>query len=106
MNPYRLHVFVCLGKRCQAKGSEDFLEDFKERVKKEGLKGEVRVSRSGCLQVCKETEMEGEYSPAMVIYPEGVWYRNISHADIDDIVEKHLKKGEIVERLVHFKLSK
>lgn len=105
MNPYRLHIFVCLGKRCSAKGSEDLLADIKDRIKQEGLKGEVKVSRTGCLQVCKETQIEGEYSPAVVIYPEGVWYRNVASADIDDIVERHVKKGEIVERLLHFRLT-
>lgn len=104
MKPYKRHVFVCQGKRCAAKGSEGLLEALKERIKSEGLK-DVRVSKSGCLKVCKETDTEGEYSPAIVIYPEGVWYRNVVEADLSEIIEKHLKKGEIVERLLHYKLS-
>lgn len=105
MKPYRLHLFVCQGKRCLAKGSEELHEQLKERVKAEGLKGEVKVSRSGCLSVCKETGTEGEYSPAVVVYPEGTWYRKVGVKDIDDIVEGHIKKGEIVERLLHYRLE-
>jgi len=105
MNPYRLHIFVCLGKRCAAKGSENVLERLKEKIKDDGLKATVKVSKSGCFKVCKETSTEGEYSAAVVVYPDGVWYRNVTVSDIDEIVERHVKKGETVERLLHFKMS-
>ncbi len=104
MKPYRLHVFVCQGKRCLARGAEDLLDDIKARVKAAGIK-DVKVSRSGCVKVCKETDNEGEYSPVIVVYPEGVWYRNVTAADIDEIMESHIRKGEAVERLVHFRLG-
>jgi (2Fe-2S) ferredoxin len=35
-----------------------------------------------------------------VVYPEGVWYSYVDKADIDEIVESHLKNGQVVERLV------
>jgi (2Fe-2S) ferredoxin len=34
-----------------------------------------------------------------VVYPEGVWYTFVDKLDIDEIVEKHLRDGEPVERL-------
>ncbi|MBI2412239.1 MAG: (2Fe-2S) ferredoxin domain-containing protein [Deltaproteobacteria bacterium] len=105
MKPYRLHIFVCQGKRCAAKGSEELLDTLKDRIKREEIK-DVKVSKSGCMKVCKETETEGEYSPAVVIYPEGIWYRKVTVADLDDIIEKHVKKGEVVERLLHYRMVK
>lgn len=105
MKPYRLHMFVCLGKRCAAKGSEEVYEKLREKVKALGLKAEVKVSRSGCFGLCKETETEGQYSPAAVVYPEGVWYKNVTMSDVDDLIERHLKGGEAIERLVHFRLK-
>ena len=36
----------------------------------------------------------------MVIYPEGVWYRYETTADVDEIVQKHLVEGGRVERLM------
>ncbi len=104
MNPYRLHVFVCLGKRCVARGAEELLETVKEKIKAAGLKPEVKTSRTGCMNVCKETSVEGEFAPAMVIYPDGVWYRNVTASDVDEIVEEHLKKGRPVKRLLHFNM--
>jgi (2Fe-2S) ferredoxin len=35
-----------------------------------------------------------------VVYPEGVWYSYVDQSDIDEIVESHLKNGQVVERLV------
>jgi len=35
-----------------------------------------------------------------VVYPEGVWYSFVDNADIDEIVESHLKGGKVVQRLV------
>lgn len=106
MKPYRLHVFVCEGKRCAGKGSGEIYEDMKAKVKGSDLKGAVKVTRAGCMSVCKETDEEGQYSPVIVVYPEGTWYRNVSLSDVDEIIEKHLRKGEVVERLLHYRLGK
>ncbi len=105
MKPYRLHIFVCQGKRCAARGSEDILDALKERIKSEDIK-DVKVSKSGCLKVCKETDTEGEYSPAVVVYPEGVWYRNFKVTDIDELISRHVKKGEVIERLLHYRMPR
>jgi (2Fe-2S) ferredoxin len=102
---YDRHIFVCLGKRCLKKGSEELLDLFKEEVKARALSTSVRLSRSGCLKACKETEEEGEFSPLAVVYPEGVWYKNLTPGDVVSIVEGHLDGGEPVERLVHFSLK-
>ncbi|HBO84811.1 MAG: hypothetical protein A2073_00075 [Deltaproteobacteria bacterium GWC2_42_11] len=105
MKPYRLHVFVSQGKHCLAKGSEEILKTLREKLDEHNLKGEIKTSKGGCLSVCKETEPKGEMCPAIVIYPEGVWYKNVTLNDVDEIVEKHLKKGEFVERLLHYRMG-
>ena len=64
-------------------------------MKKEGLAGpgKVRVNKAGCLDRCAG-------GPVAVVYPEGTWYSFVDKADIDEIVDSHLKRGEVVERLV------
>ena len=97
---YKAHVFCCTNERppghprgcCKEKGAERLRNYMKARVKEEGLTN-VRVNNSGCLDRC-------ELGPTMVIYPEGVWYTYASTADADEIIERHLKKGERVERLL------
>jgi (2Fe-2S) ferredoxin len=36
----------------------------------------------------------------VVVYPEGIWYRVQSEADVKEIMERHIVKGEPVERLL------
>lgn len=106
MESYDYHIFVCLGKRCVKKGAEGLLDLFKDEIKRRGLSPRVRISRSGCVKVCKETECEGEFSPVVIVYPEGVWYRNLSKKDVRDIIEEHIEGGRPVKRLLHFSLDR
>jgi len=64
---------------------------MKTRAKQLGLKG-VRVNNAGCLERC-------ELGPAMVIYPEGIWYHYDTKEDVDEILQRHIIDGEHVERL-------
>ncbi len=95
------HVFFCLnqrknGEECCANHNADAAFDHcKRRVRDEGLAGpgQIRVNKAGCLDRCSA-------GPVAVVYPEGVWYSYVDLADIDEIVDSHLKNGTIVERLL------
>jgi len=104
MRPYRHHVFICEGKRCGGKKSSQVLDKFKGIIKHKHADG-VKITRCGCMKVCKETSDVGEFSPAVVVYPEGVWYKNVTVDDVSEIVEEHLEKGSVVERLLHYRLG-
>jgi (2Fe-2S) ferredoxin len=53
----------------------------------------VRVNKAGCLDRCAG-------GPVAVVYPEGPGTPSSTQHDIDDIVESHLKNGQVVQRLV------
>jgi (2Fe-2S) ferredoxin len=99
---YQKHVFFCLNQReesegrpcCFNKGAQQAQEHAKKRVKELGLNGhgKIRINKAGCLDRCEE-------GPVMVVYPEGTWYTYIDTQDIDEIIDEHLVKGKIVERL-------
>lgn len=97
---YQYHIFMCQNQRpeghfrgcCQSKDSEKLLNHMKARVKELGI-ASTRVNKAGCLDQC-------EGGPAMVIYPEGTWYSPQTIDDIEEIIDSHLIKGLIVERLV------
>jgi (2Fe-2S) ferredoxin len=38
--------------------------------------------------------------PVMAVYPDGVWYRNVSENDIEKIYKEHLIKDKIVPHIV------
>ncbi len=97
---YRSHVFCCVNRRadghprgcCENKGASKLRAHLKARVKKLGVRN-VRINASQCLDRC-------ELGPTMVIYPEGVWYTYRTIEDLDEILERHIVKGERVERLM------
>lgn len=101
MSYYKRHIFFCLNHRengedsCSAHGAEAGFNHCKSRVKAEKLSmpGGVRVNRAGCLDRCAG-------GPVAVVYPDAVWYTYVDQEDIDEIVESHLKNGQVVERLV------
>jgi (2Fe-2S) ferredoxin len=95
------HVFVCENRRpdghprgcCAATGGTAVKEALKAALKARGLQARIRANSAGCLDAC-------EQGPAMVVYPEGVWYGHVTPADVPEIVEKHLVGGVPVERLL------
>jgi len=106
MSYYKNHVFFCTnhredGSQCCAQNNAQEMRDYmKKRSKELGLvrSGEVRVNSAGCLNRC-------ELGPVIVIYPEETWYTFVDKADIDEIIEEHLVKGNVVERLLADKQS-
>lgn len=100
MSYYQRHVFFCCNQRdppdacCANHGALELQAYAKARIKELGLrgKGKVRINKSGCLDRCEE-------GPVIVVYPEAVWYTYVDRADIDEIIDRHVVGGEIVERL-------
>ncbi len=98
---FKYHVFFCCNQReagepCCARFNAQKMRDYaKQRIKALGLNGEggVRINSAGCLGRC-------EKGPVVVVYPEGVWYTWIDEEDIDEIIERHLQQGQVVERLM------
>ena len=96
---YRLHVFCCTNVRPEshprgscARRNSVALRDYMKKQAKTMEIARVRVNAAGCLDRC-------ELGPAMVVYPGGVWYRYETEADVDEILESHIKNGVVVERL-------
>ena len=98
---YERHIFFCLNERkngeacCAQHRAQEAFDRCKSLVKSQGLAGpgKVRVNKSGCLDRCAA-------GPVVVVYPEAVWYTYVDEHDIDEIVESHLKNGQVVERLL------
>jgi len=98
---YQRHIFFCLNERsdgsecCARHQAQEAFDRCKSLVKAAGLAGagQVRVNKAGCLDRCAA-------GPVAVVYPEAVWYSYVDTSDIDEIVESHLKNGQVVERLL------
>ncbi len=91
---YRAHVLVCGGTGCSSAGSEDVLQAFNEELKKNDLSEEVCVVQTGCHGLCS-------VGPVVIVYPDSIFYTNITVKDVSEIVTEHLLKGRVVDRLVY-----
>ena len=83
---FKKYIFVCENKRadgecCAAKDSELLRGLLKQAVQDRGLKGSIRVSRSGCLDVCSE-------GPNVLLMPGNIWFKRVEEKDIEEIIRK------------------
>ena len=98
---FERHIFFCLNERkngedcCAQHQAQAGFDRCKLLVRQAGISGpgQVRVNKAGCLDRCAA-------GPVAVVYPEGVWYTYVDPSDIDEIVDSHLKDGQVVERLL------
>ncbi len=94
------HIFVCTSCRingqqkgfCFSKASVDIVQRFMEAIEENDLSGEVMITNTGCFGICDK-------GPIAVVYPEGIWYGNLTGEDVDMIIEQHILKGNPVEAL-------
>ncbi len=91
---YRSHVLVCGGTGCHSNNSAKILQEFNAQIKANGLEQDVMTVQTGCFGLCA-------VGPVVIVYPEGAFYCKIKVEDVKEIVEEHLAKGRIVERLLH-----
>ncbi len=97
---YKRHFFVCTTERppfgkpsCGTQGSAAIVAALlAELERRPELSGLVEVSTSSCLGPCFE-------GPTVVVYPEGTWYTGVKPEDAAEIGERHMARGEPVERL-------
>ncbi len=94
MNMYRSHVLVCGGTGCTSSGSVKIQDAFVSEIKAKGLENEVKVIQTGCFGLCA-------LGPIVIVYPEGAFYSMVKPEDVPEIVEEHLLKGRIVQRLLY-----
>jgi len=90
----RANVLICGGTGCTASGAESVRRALEEEVVRRGLDGEVRVVQTGCRGFCA-------MGPVIMIYPEGIFYCQVTPGDIPLLVEETLVKGRVVDRLAY-----
>ncbi len=98
---YQHHIFLCINLRennkdcCAKHDAKSLLNYLKTNIKRlpNNQQQKILISHSGCLGRCS-------IGPLLVIYPESTWYHYETQQDIDEIIEQHLIKQQIVHRLL------
>ena len=86
------HILVCRGTGCTSSKSPEIIENFRNIIDEKGIQN-VRVIQTGCFGLCAK-------GPIVIIRPEDTFYAMVTPDDCREIIEKHIEKGEIVERLL------
>ncbi|MGA3115942.1 MAG: FAD-dependent oxidoreductase [Syntrophobacteraceae bacterium] len=94
MKVFRSHFLICGGTGCHSSGSINVKHALEQEIDKRGLSGEVKVVETGCNGFCA-------LGPIIVVYPEGIVYLSAVPEDMPELVEEHLVKGRILERLLY-----
>ncbi|WP_328135226.1 (2Fe-2S) ferredoxin domain-containing protein [Brevibacillus reuszeri] len=87
------HVLICNGGSCMRKGGEEVTVALRESITRAGLDDVVHTTRTRCNGRCED-------ACVVIVYPEGIWYENVTPDHAEQLVEQHLRKGEPVESLL------
>ena len=85
-------VMVCYGGGCIASGSLKVKEAIENKINERGLQDTVEVIGTGCLGPCVK-------GPVVVMGRDKIFYQNVKVSDVDEIVDKDILGGEIIDRL-------
>ena len=91
---FRSHVLVCGGTGCTSNRSLDIISEFEAQIEAAKLDKEVQVIKTGCFGLCA-------VGPIVIVYPEGAFYAEVKVEDVKEIVDEHLIKGRLVNRLLY-----
>ena len=86
------HLMIGGGTASHASKSRPVKEAIEKEIQKRGISDHYKVFETG-------NDPFGTLAPAMVVYPEGIYYVHLTPEDAKDIVAQHLMEGKPVERL-------
>ena len=103
----KLKVLVCAGTGCVANGSMKVYDTLKAAcearglnvcvaLREEGGENSVHLKKSGCHGFC-------EIGPLVSIEPLDILYTHVHPEDCEEIIEKTLLGGEVIDRLLYHK---
>jgi NADH:ubiquinone oxidoreductase subunit F (NADH-binding)/(2Fe-2S) ferredoxin/NAD-dependent dihydropyrimidine dehydrogenase PreA subunit len=92
-DPNKPCITICSGTGCHAYGSEKVNAALEKEVKKQGLKAEVDIRRTGCHGFC-------ERGTLVVIYPEEICYVNVQPEDAAEVV-RSAKENKVIGHLLY-----
>ncbi|MDD4362896.1 MAG: NAD(P)H-dependent oxidoreductase subunit E, partial [Atribacterota bacterium] len=92
----RTQLLLCYGTSCISNGAAEVKIALEKSLKEFKLENEVEIITTGCMGIC-------ELGPVMMVYPDGIFYQKIKPEDAPEIIQEHILKGRVVQRLFYKK---
>lgn len=86
------HLFMCIGPDCCSESKGQELWDLLKSETKH-LSVPVLRTKAGCLRICKD-------GPWLVVYPDGLWYGNLTAERLRRILKQHVEEGHPVREWI------
>lgn len=87
-------ILVCAGTGCHSARSKEIVDNFNEELGKRNLSDKATCHITGCFGFC-------EKGPIVKIFPDDVFYTEVTEKDVDEIISTHIIEGKKVERLLY-----
>jgi (2Fe-2S) ferredoxin len=84
---------MCCGKGCEKRGSDNNIEALEKVLSAKELEGFISIESGTCHHL-------HQFGPIVIIKPDNVLYTHVKIEDIQEIVDQHLIKDNIIERLL------
>jgi len=88
------HIVLCGGTGCLSSRADEITALINKLVEEKNLGDKVTVNQVGCFGFCSQ-------GPFVKIYPEDTLYRLVQVEDVEEIIEKDIIGGEVIERLLY-----
>ncbi|TYR80622.1 (2Fe-2S) ferredoxin domain-containing protein [Priestia megaterium] len=99
LNGTKHHVLICNGSSCMKKGGEEATQAIREKVSEMDADSVIHTTRTRCNGRCKD-------APVAIVYPEGIWYKQVTPGLAHQIVEEHLVNGNVISEMVIYDYKK
>lgn len=87
-------ILVCVGGGCLASGALEICKALRQAIDDNDLKHKAEIVETGCMGPCAA-------GPVAKVMPDNVFYQGITADDAREIVERHVKHGEVVSHLLY-----
>ncbi|NLI89017.1 MAG: NADH-quinone oxidoreductase subunit NuoF [Epulopiscium sp.] len=93
MSNYTMHILICGGTGCISAESDIIADEFTKELARVGMTEEVQVLKTGCFGFC-------EKGPIVKVLPDSTFYVEVTPDDVEELVNEHVVKGRVVDRLL------
>lgn len=94
MKLHRMHILVSIDAYTVAQGARAVKDALVKMIDLAGLTEEIKIIETGSLGIYNK-------GVVLVVYPEGIYYANVTVEDVAEIVKNHLVSGRPVKRLIY-----